>query len=489
MKTRIILLSLFFLINCNSLSSQILQKRDSLFSFNDPTRKKHFLKGAAEMVGLNLSVWAFDRYVMQEDFAKISINTIKHNIKYGFVWDNDQFSTNLFAHPYHGSLYFNSARSNGLTFWESAPYPLAGSLMWEFVFEDEPAAINDLMATTIGGIALGEFTYRMSSLVLNDSKRGGERFLRELAGTIISPIRGFNRLISGDMWKVKHSFYKYHDYEDIPVKFSVQLGIRYLADDNHMFKGEYNPYINLHTLYGDPFDNEYNSPYDFFKADIAFGLSSNQPLINRINILGRIWGTTIKKTSKVEMMFGIFQHFNYYDSEAIIDDSNNIPYKISEAASFGPGIILKLPKHNSIIALQQGLFISGVLLGGSLSDYYHVIDRNYNMGSGYSIKNDTYIDFGKYGNFNINLSLLQLFTWKGYIHKDLDNTNPLYLNAQGDKGNALLAIINPKIKLSLTHSIKANIELSYFLRKTHYSYRPDVCYKTLETRFGIVYQF
>ena len=112
-------------------------------------------RAAIETFGLNVGVWAFDRYVMQEDFAKISLSTIKNNIRHGFVWDNDQFSTNLFAHPYHGNLYFNTARSSGMTFWESAPYAFAGSLMWETCAEIEPPAINDLMATTLGGIALG----------------------------------------------------------------------------------------------------------------------------------------------------------------------------------------------------------------------------------------------------------------------------------------------------------------------------------------------
>ena len=38
---------------------------------------------------MNVGVWAFDRYVMNEDFAKISIGSIRRNIKHGFVWDND----------------------------------------------------------------------------------------------------------------------------------------------------------------------------------------------------------------------------------------------------------------------------------------------------------------------------------------------------------------------------------------------------------------
>ena len=102
---------------------------------------------------------------MNEDFAKISLHSIKHNIQNGFVWDNDQFSTNLFAHPYHGGLYFNAARSNGMNFWQSIPYSFCGSLMWETTCEIEPPAINDLMATTMGGVCIGEVTHRISNLV------------------------------------------------------------------------------------------------------------------------------------------------------------------------------------------------------------------------------------------------------------------------------------------------------------------------------------
>ena len=147
----------------------------------------------------------------------------------------------------------------------------------------------------------------------------------------------------------------------------------------------------------------------------------------------------------MEMMFGIFQHFNYFDSEEVIDGSGRIPYKISEAASVGPGMIYKFPQMNSLVNLEQRVFLSAILLGGSLTDYYNVIDRNYNMGSGYSIKNNTILDFGRYGMFALNMHLYQIFTWKGYEHKDLETIDPLYLNAQGDKGNVMLAVVNPII--------------------------------------------
>ena len=51
--------------------------------------------------------------------------------------------------------------------------------MWEFCGEIEPPAINDLMATTFGGICIGEITHRVSNVILNDRKRGFGRFMRE----------------------------------------------------------------------------------------------------------------------------------------------------------------------------------------------------------------------------------------------------------------------------------------------------------------------
>ena len=90
-----------------------MRDSSSVYAFNNPANLiKRPWKAAAEAFGINVLVNSFDRFVLNEDFAKISMNSIHENIKNGFVWDNDQFSTNLFAHPYHGGLYFNSARSN-----------------------------------------------------------------------------------------------------------------------------------------------------------------------------------------------------------------------------------------------------------------------------------------------------------------------------------------------------------------------------------------
>ena len=465
-------------------------KEGTIFAFDDPERqKKHPWKAALEAFAINVGVQCFDQFVMNEEFAKISFHSIKHNIETGFVWDNDQFSTNLFAHPYHGGLYFNAARSHGMNFWESVPYSFCGSLMWETTCEIEPPAINDLMATTFGGVAIGEVTHRVSNLVFDDRLSGFPRFMREFLGTLICPIKGLNRILSGDAWRVRGKYYKYHDYRRSPVSFSASAGYRYLADNNTLFRGEGNPYVRFNLVYGDPFDGETTKPYDYFTLDATFGLSSNQPLITGLHLLGRLWSVPVEVSKGTEMEFGIFQHFNYYDSQPVKDGTSLVPYRISEAASFGPGIIYRFPQVGNLTRFEQRVFLDGILLGGSLTDYYNVIDRDYNMGSGYSVKAISFMEFGKVATFLIGADYYRIFTWKGYEGKDLATTDPLYLNAQGDKGNASLLVLNARFCLALSNRLNLDFNVSNYWRDTHYSYHDDVTSKTFDMSLGLQYKF
>jgi hypothetical protein len=167
------------------------QYTDSLHHKND------YVLPAVEIFGLNIFVWASLRYIVQADYARIGTRSMSNNLKTGFVWDTDNFWTNQFSHPYNGGLYFSAARSSGLNFWNSLLYPVGGSLMWELFMENEPPSINDLITTPSSGIILGEITYRISSLIIDDRRTGWSRTWRELAATAICPMHGFNRHILG----------------------------------------------------------------------------------------------------------------------------------------------------------------------------------------------------------------------------------------------------------------------------------------------------
>ena len=465
-----------------------------------PTPKRPW-QALAEVTGINVGVQLFDRWALKSDFAQTTLNSLKHNFTDGMVWDNDFFITNMFAHPYHGNLYFNAARTNGLTFWESAPFSLLGSAMWEFLGETEPPAINDIIATTCGGIAIGEMTHRLSLTILDDRERGFSRFFREAAAAIINPIQGLHRIISGDAWRVKSRNYRYHDFNKTPVDMSISVGWRYLADDGALFRGIHAPYINFTLTYGTSVDGDkHSTPYDFFDLEANSAFGGGQPMVNTLNIVGRLWSTPILDKKDMAGEFGIYQHFNYYDAKPIEDGSSLTPYRISEAAGFGPGFIFSLPQMGALSKMEQRVFVSGILLGGTKSDYFNVIERDYNMGSGFSIKSKTQLDFGKYGRLVLNAKYFRLWTWKGYEDKDLqpyvDGTADLhFLNVQGDNSNAALLVINPVIEMHLARQWSLTLSGSYYSRRTHYKYYYDkdfvlrqnstVHANTFETKIGL----
>ena len=480
------------------------EKRSKLI-FADSTMAlptpKHPWRALAEVTAVNVGVQLFDRWVLNSDFAQTTLRSLKRNFTDGMVWDNDFFITNMFAHPYHGNLYFNAARTNGLTFWESAPYALLGSAMWEFLGETEPPAINDIIATTCGGMAIGEMTHRLSLTILDDRTFGFQRFLREAAAAIVNPIQGIHRILSGDAWHVKNRNYRYHDFRKTPLDVSFSVGWRYLADDGALFRGVHAPYINMTMTYGTSVDGEkHTTPYDFFdlEANTAFG--GGQPAVNTLNIVGRLWSIPILDKKDMAGEFGIYQHFNYYDAKPIEDGSSLTPYRISEAAGFGPGFIFSLPQMGALSKMEQRVFVSGILLGGTKSDYFNVIERDYNMGSGFSVKARTQLDFGKFGRIILNAKYFRLWTWKGYEDKDLqpyvDGTADLhYLNVQGDNSNAALFVINPVIEMHLARQWSITLSGSYYGRRTHYNYYYDkdlilrqnstVRARTFETKIGL----
>ena len=453
--------------------------------------KKRPWQALAEVTAVNVGVQLFDRYVTREEFAQTTLRSIRRNFSDGMVWDNDLFNTNMFMHPYHGNLYFNAARTNGLTFWESAPYSLLGSAMWEFLGETEPPAINDIIATTCGGMALGEMTHRLSLTVLDDRDFAFRRFLREAAATIINPIQGIHRLISGDAWRISHKHYRYHDFNQIPIDVAFSVGWRYLADDGALFRGLHAPYVNMALTYGTSVDGDkHTTPYDFFDLQATMAFGGGQPLFNTLSIVGRLWSTPILDKKDMAGEFGIYQHFNYYDAKPIEDGSSLTPYRISEAAGFGPGFIVSLPQTGGMSKLEQRIFVSGILLGGTKSDYFNVIERDYNMGMGFSLKSKTQLDFGRYARFTLDAKYFRLYTFKGYENKDLSayargEKDLHYLNVMGDRGNAALLIINPTFDIHLARQWSLTLSGAYYSRRTFYKYYPTVHATTFETKIGV----
>ncbi len=167
--------------------------------------------------------WAYTKYVTEGEWSNISFRTWFDNIKFPWQWDNNKFNNNQFAHPYHGSLYYNAGRANGYDFWESVPWAFGGSLMWELFGEVWAPSPNDLANTTLGGITLGEMLFRFSSLTLDNEATGSDRVVREIGAGLINPVRGFNRLVRGETGRISETP---PDWRPTRIQASMDVGYR-----------------------------------------------------------------------------------------------------------------------------------------------------------------------------------------------------------------------------------------------------------------------
>lgn len=442
---------------------------------------------AGEVFGLNMGVWGFNRFIVNEDFAHISFKTMGDNLKKGFVWDNDQIGTNMFLHPYHGNLYYNAARSQGFNYWESGAYAFGGSLMWELFMENEYPSINDIIATPIGGSAIGEVFHRASDLVLDDRRRGNRRFRHELAGFLIAPTRGITRLINGDAWKVRQTTGR--QFGTPLVSIDVSSGLRVLEVRDDFFDKGAGFATNISVEYGDRFDNENVEPYDYFSFRGNINIQASQPILGQVNVIGRLWAIELIDNSKDFFGLGAYQHFDYYDSDTISSVSNEIPYKFGTPASFGLGIVHKSKRFEDW-HFDSYAHANVLLLGASLSDHYLVDKRNYNLGSGFGWKAGVNIAYKD----KIGASWLyegyRLFTWKGYEEGlDLSTVDYKEMNTQGDKSVASFNTSSVKIDVKLKDKVYLTGIGTWYRRSTHYTYFDNVRSITAEGRLMLTYKF
>lgn len=428
--------------------------------------RHHFWRASAEVAGFNIGLWAFDRYIQNGDFAHISFNSIKENFKHGFIWDNDKLGTNTFLHPYNGSLYFNAARVNGFNFWQSELFAIAGSAMWELFMECEYPSTNDIIATPIGGAALGEVLYRASDAVLDDRLSGAERFEREAAAFILSPMRGINRLITGDAWKVRPTRGRQFGTPSFAVRLS--MGYKMLEYQNHFNNIHQGMAMQLDAEYGDRFEVKSTKPYDYFNIKAQFQIIKTQPFLSQIELKGRLLAREIFDNYRSQGSIGLYQHFDFYDSDTI-DNIKKVPFKLGVPASVGAGFMFRdVERKKWVFDCFAHANIIG--LGSILSDHYKTDERNYNWASGFSLKGGFNIVFDK-NRFSLSLShnFYRLYTWKGYrFGTDLRIINPKLLNVMGDVSVASLNMTELRLDFRVWEKLFATALLTNYVRSSHY---------------------
>jgi hypothetical protein len=408
-------------------------------------------KPATEVVLENAFLNIMDRSVLKLEFAKVNFQTWQRTLNAGlpwsngWEWDQDRFGNNFLSHPMMGSFYFNAARSNGYTFWQSTPFVLAGSYMWKIFGENGTPEREDLINTTFDGILLGEMLYRLSSNVLDDRTRGRERVFREIAAGLIDPIRGINRLLQGKSFRHTNN----EIYQKEPLNVSFYAGTHFINNQSNAFlSGQTNTLLNIQLDYGNPFEVRSRKAFDLFRlrAELNFGIG--RKIVDNITGYGVLVGKNVQ-SGKLAMLIGGFHYYDYFDTRA---------FELATTA-FGGGIFTKLPLSkvsNLYTSVHLGIVPFAGTSVGPVSDTSQF--RDYRFAYGFEGKVESSLNLGKY-------ATITLLYYYYYLHS-FNNTGKDE-SPNGTLGNNVINIIKPKITVQLFKDVSIGIEHSIYVND-HY---------------------
>jgi len=145
---------------------------DTVSVFSKKTKGPKFLRAslfATEynlVIGTSLAVGPETVSKWEDKMEKLKLKAIAKQYTKSFttppVIDKDLFIINYIGHPYQGSFYYNSLRSQNACAFHASLFCLGHSLLWEYGWEAglEQPSIQDLVSTPFAGILVGELTHR-----------------------------------------------------------------------------------------------------------------------------------------------------------------------------------------------------------------------------------------------------------------------------------------------------------------------------------------
>jgi len=324
----------------------------------------------SEVVGTNLVIWSYDRYIRENGTNpgfKIGFNSWEENALNGFEWDDNSFSGNQFAHPYHGSMYFNAGRSNGFDFWTSVPFAFTGSILWEYMFETHHPAYNDWVNTSVGGTSLGEMLWRLSDLVLDDTATGGDRRWREVAALLIDPMRGFTRLVTGENSRVGAN-----PPGRRPGFLTARLdaGLRTVGQEELWDSDTTRIFLDIAGQYGDPFAGDRKKPFDSFDFGLQLNFADASVLAGA-RAHGLLGATDLAKGPETHHFLGAYLNYDYINNSAYVLGGQSLAAALQSRF-----------RQTFLGDIQTQVLLGPILIAGVKSDYESYTGRSYDYGPG-----------------------------------------------------------------------------------------------------------
>jgi hypothetical protein len=415
--------------------------------------------GAAvgEMVFINILVWSFNEYIRGADFTQVNPRTWWHNIEGGFTYDDNNFNTNMFAHPFHGSLYYNAGRSNGFNYWQSLGFSLFGSLMWECCGETHPPAWNDWIATGVGGAAIGEMTYRVAGTVLDNTATGAERTWREIGAFAINPVRGFNRLVTGRSGRVTENPEQPEDRIPGVLSNRLSAGIRIIGEGESLSdSSETHGLFQVDFKFGDEFEQQRRKPFDVFDMSLQLNLGDKSTL-GRVSVRGNLFTTDLKRGGNTQHVFAVEQEFQYMNNNAF--EFGGQMFDASLHSRFGLSENWRIRTQLDVIfALLSAVNSEWAFLANDIPNRERF--REYDFGPGVG------------GRISANLAykgreVLSAFYW----YQWLDTQNGSNLN--GSQASHEIQLIGVRGMVPINRNFGIGADAYLFLRDSHFELFED----------------
>jgi hypothetical protein len=396
----------------------------------------------------NLALFGINRYIRKADYATgVDFDSIARNFRSRWVWDQDEFSVNQIGHPYQGSFYFVAGRANGLSFGESALVTLSGSATWELVYETETPSKNDVIATTMGGMALGEMLHRLYS----------SAYYGNIPGSfLISPMDSLKNLVT----------------QSKPAKMNEGItgtGISFEAGilnnrrnlDAYRKESARNSLmgnLGVDVIYGNPFTQDTNTPYDHFELHLA-GMFSDSGYSLSLFSDGVLFARNPFDTLDRETSVGMSLHYDVIYSSDINFSANAVGVTVKHLEKFSPDRELALKLHLNWMPLATSDYI--FLRYGNVPVSYKE-RRDYDMGTGVSVKAEANFGGKKMGKFDARV------VWYGM--KTISASVP----DGGSEGLTGISIMHLSWEHMVAPRLASGISGYAYVKKARYTNAPDV---------------
>jgi hypothetical protein len=258
----------------------------------------------------------FNAWVLKDSTAYVSPKTWRHNLHQGFDWDNDDFVVNMLGHPFMGSTYFNAARSNGLGYWAAAPLTVLHSAGWEYFGETTQPSVNDMINTSLGGIALGEMFHRVAINIRNNELGGSVRILRELAALPFDPVGTVNRLVSGE-WTRRGPNPSDHNPAGTVLWTGAGAGIVRAPGTSftNLQDAQFSSILFADLKYGDAYVDTLRKPFDAFSLRVL--LAPGHGDLTQLVGVGTVVAGDIGRSENFRSQFQVNQRFEYVNNGAL----------------------------------------------------------------------------------------------------------------------------------------------------------------------------